>query len=635
MIKNQIFNARNLAYKTPYGAVCVGEELRFCLRPLRTEGVYEASLLIAEDGNDAALQSIPLCWRGIEAGCDCYEGTFSAPNAELYWYSFFIRTAQGDFYINHGKDGQGAVAETVGARFQLTVYDGAYQVPRWFGEGITYNIFPDRFHRTAVPEQSGYRAARRVHTNWDDVPEYHPDEHGEILNNDFFGGNLAGITEKLDYLKELQVTTLYLNPIFEAFSNHRYDTGDYKKIDPMLGTEEDFCALCREAAARGMRVVLDGVFNHTGFDSLYFNGRGNYDSVGAYQSMESPYHDWYDFQEWPNRYASWWGIYTLPQIRENSPDYQDYIIENEDSVIRHWIKCGASGWRLDVADELPDWFIQKLNTAVKETREDGLVLGEVWEDSSNKIAYGERRRYFQGGELDSVMNYPLREAILNFLTGEPAECFMSRIETLRENYPEDVFYNLMNIIGTHDTPRILSLLGGEPEVWQHDRDYRAAHKLTAEALENAKTRLRIAATLQFTMPGSPCVYYGDEVGMQGYEDPLNRRTFPWGQEEEEVLSFYRLLCKIREESDALRHGRLLFWKADGGVLLYARRAAQECIAVAVNRATAEAEIILPCRAAIDRLDNEKIYVAEEEGRTKIVIKAQSAMILRCEEAVDL
>ena len=316
-------------------------------------------------------------------------------------------------------------------------------------------------------------APRVLHENWSDIPEYRPNEQGEILNNDFFGGTLRGIASKLDYLESLHVRTIYLNPIFQAYSNHRYDTGDYKRIDPMLGTEEDFRALCAQAAARGMRVILDGVFNHTGYDSRYFNGSGRYNSLGAHQSKDSPYYGWFDFKRWPDEYGSWWGIYTLPQVNEMNEDYLRYIIEDEDSVIRRWLRLGASGWRLDVADELPDAFIRHLTAAAKREKPDALVLGEVWEDASNKISYSERRAYFHGGELDSVMNYPLSDAILAFLGGGTAEHFAETMECIRENYPHDVFYSLMNVVGTHDTARTLTLLGVADEEWRMDRDARA------------------------------------------------------------------------------------------------------------------------------------------------------------------
>ncbi len=578
---SSIYCSRQEECKRPYGAVPSGETVKFCIHPLRSAGVLRAQLLLCADG--AQPESIDMHWDGYCGARDCYTVSVTAGAPGLFWYYFKIQTTEGEHFICRSMGGEGTVREELGDQFQMTVFDGNYQVASWFGRGITYTIFPDRFNRTQVPPTDGYRSVRHVHENWSDTPVYLPDARGEILNNDFFGGSLQGVLAKLDYLESLHVKTLYFNPMFEAFSNHRYDTGDYKTIDPMMGTEEDFKQLCTEAEKRGMRVILDGVFSHNGYDSKYFNARGHYDSVGAYQSKESPYYDWYDFSHWPDQYSSWWGIYTLPQVNEMNPKYLDYIIEGEDSVIRHWLKAGASGWRLDVADELPDAFIAKLNQAARETKADALVVGEVWEDASNKISYDVRRRYFQGGELDSVMNYPLRDGIMAFLTGSSAEDFAEKMECLRENYPRAVFYNLMNIIGTHDTPRAITALGAGPGDWNASREFRAEHRLTGDALAHAKRLLQIAAVIQFTMPGSPTIYYGDEAGQQGYEDPFNRRTYPWGQEDTELLAFYRALCGARDGSAALVDGDLEFLETDGAVLLYQRTTPDERILVAVNR----------------------------------------------------
>ena len=365
-----IFHSRKIECKSPYGAVPAGQTVTFSTYPKREHGTEHITLWIEEDGGTPV--AYPMRWYGLAGARDRYSTTFTPDHPGLYWYYFTFDTADGPRFCARGYGGRGEIIDTLGDKYQLTVYDPAYHPPRWFGEGISYNIFPDRFCRDKMPVQpQGEGAAPRVlHENWDDLPVYQPDENGEILNNDFFGGTLRGVIQKLDYLESLRVTTIYFNPIFQAYSNHRYDTGDYKRIDPMLGTEEDFRALCREAAARGMRVVLDGVFNHTGFDSRYFNGRGRYDSVGAHQSKDSPYYRWFDFQQWPDRYGSWWGIYTLPQVRETDETYQDYIFRDADSVVRRWLRLGASGWRLDVADELPDDFIRSLNAAAKEEKPD-------------------------------------------------------------------------------------------------------------------------------------------------------------------------------------------------------------------------------------------------------------------------
>ena len=620
-----VYCSRSEACKSPYGAVPSGETVKFCIYPRRSAGVLSAELLLCADGE--GFEAIPMHWSGYAGARDCYTVTCAAGAPGLYWYLFKMVTTEGENFVCRSTGGVGDVLTQPGERFQMTVFDGGYQVASWFGEGITYNIFPDRFRRTGIPAETGYRSERHVHEDWSDTPVYLPDARGEIWNNDFFGGSLRGVIEKLDYLESLHVQTIYFNPMFEAFSNHRYDTGDYKTIDPMMGTEDDFRELCGKAKARGMRVILDGVFSHTGYDSKYFNARGHYDSVGAYQSKESPYYDWYDFSKWPNEYSSWWGIYTLPQVKEVHPKYLDYIIEGEDSVIRHWLDAGASGWRLDVADEVPDEFIAKLNRAARETKPDALVVGEVWEDASNKISYDVRRRYFQGGELDSVMNYPLRDGIMAFLSGSPAEDFAEKMESLRENYPRAVFYNLMNIIGTHDTPRALTALGADPGDWGESREFRAGKRLEGERLAHAKRLLKIAAVIQFTMPGSPTIYYGDEAGQQGYEDPFNRRTYPWGSEDEALLAFYRSLCAVRAGNPALADGSLEFLEAHGGVLLYLREDAGERVLVAVNRTNETLNYEIAGTEQLESLLDGAAYEGSE-GSTVIELAPESAALYR-------
>lgn len=632
IVRDSIFCSRHASCKMPFGAVRAEDTVTFHIFPAREMGVTQAHLVIALDGHPG--KEIPFSWMSLEEGRDKYMCRFRPLEQGIYWYYFRMKTVWGEQIISRGAGGMGIVNDALTANFQLTVTGKNYHSPRWFGEGITYNIFPDRFHRLEVPKAEGYRNARRIHENWEDTPEWRPDENGEILNNDFFGGSFAGIEEKLPYLKSLNVTTIYLNPIFEAASNHRYDTGDYKKPDPMLGTEKDFKRLCAAAHRLGMRIVLDGVFSHTGYDSRYFNARGHYESVGAHQSQQSPYYDWYEFNNWPDEYSSWWGIYTLPQVNELNPKYLHYISDGPNSVVRHWLRLGASGWRLDVADELPDEFIKHLNKACREVREDALVLGEVWEDASNKISYGVRRQYFEGGELDSVMNYPLRDAVMAYLGGGPAEHFEETMETIRENYPREVFYNLMNIIGTHDTPRVLTVLGSDPVAWQADKDYRAYARLEGEALRLAKRKLFLAAVLQFTMPGSPCIYYGDEAGMQGYEDPLNRGTYPWGKEDEEVLAFYKTLTRVRTEYEPLKKGELRFLIASGSILVFKRSYREEEIVTLINRDKDPREITLPYSRAVDLLTG-ITYI----GQDRIHVRAEGldALILACSgtESIDL
>lgn len=372
-----IFNSRDENYKSPFGAVCCGAAVNFTVTP-GPEFCACALLTFGEFADAHGETALLPCPGG-------FSGVFTAPEKpELVWYSFrFTRPDGSCVYL--GRNGLGE--QTSRQPWQLTVYESR-PTPEWFGRGVTYQIFPDRFCRDAIPDPKGLLGQRTVHDNWDDPPRLGPDPLTGRWNSDFFGGSLRGICRKLDYLQSLSVTTLYLNPIFYAASSHRYDTADYRMIDPMLGTEGDLRMLCAEAKKRGIHVMLDGVFNHTGDDSRYFNRGGFFDTPGAYQSKDSPWYDWFCFQHWPDKYDAWWGIDTLPAVNENAPAYRDFIIRAQDSVIRRWLRCGADGWRLDVADELPDDFIELIRTAVKRHGEDKLLIGEVWEDATNKVSYG-------------------------------------------------------------------------------------------------------------------------------------------------------------------------------------------------------------------------------------------------------
>ena len=587
-----IFSSRDEIYKMPFGAGQVGKPITFCLYPHKNLFVSQAYLAVEKDGGDR--EYFTFRRKGELEQQDIFELQYIPKEAGLYWYHMEMNTHFGPRCVERGEDGAGVLTKQLSNPFQLTVTQPEVHTPDWFGKGITYQIFPDRFARSKKPQKTGWRSERVIHDKWTDAPVYLPDANGEIRNNDFFGGDFRGIEEKLPHLASLHVKTIYLNPIFESASNHRYDTGDYKAPDPMLGTEEEFASMCRKAKKLGIRIILDGVFSHTGFDSRYFGGKTDYDDVGAYQSQSSPYYPWYDFQQWPDRYSSWWGIYTLPQVKELEPSYMDYILNNEDSVVRHWMRLGVSGWRLDVADELPDGFIRRLREVVKEENPEGLVLGEVWEDASNKISYDVRRQYLQGEELDSVMNYPLRDSLLAFLGGGPAEHFRSTMETLMENYPHDVFHSLMNSLGTHDTPRILTMLGASPVDFQKNRIQKSQFRLSPEAYRQAVEKLKLAVLVQFSMPGSPCIYYGDEAGMEGFADPFNRGTYPWGKENREVLDFYQKVCQVYDRTPALQEGEFRFVEAQDGLLILERRTETSAVRILINRSDCPAGVHLPC-----------------------------------------
>ena len=577
---NRWFRPADLLCKSPYGAVPSDAQVRFTLRPQRQEAFVRGILRARWEFDGDRVTETILPWVGMEKGQDLFSGVLEPANyVGLIWYS--LRLERSD----------GSREET--EEYQLTVYDTDEHVPAWFGEGVTYQIFPDRFRRLSVPDPTGMVGGRQVHQDWQEEPVYLPNEHGEIRNRDFFGGSLMGIEEKLPYLQSLGVETIYLCPIFEGPENHRYGAADYEKIDPMLGSGENFASLCRKAHGLGMHIMLDGVFNHTGFVSKYFNGDGFYPGLGAAQSQDSPYSDWFCFQNWPHEYTSWWGIYSLPTTNKESRSWLEYIT-GENGIIRSWLRAGADGWRLDVADELPDFVVHAIHKAARAEKPDAVIIGEVWEDASNKIAYDVRRKHVLGGHCDGVMNYPVRNAILGFLLGGKGDWLQDVVETQRQNYPRWAFYSGMNSLGTHDTLRILTLLGEENDRrGDTSRDWRSQYRLCPEKRTLAVKRLKLGSLLLYALPGSPTLYYGDEAGMEGFEDPFNRRTFPWGEEDRELLSWFTALGKARKELSPLRKGELEWLTCRGRLVSFIRSWKGERVIAAVNAGEREAVLELP------------------------------------------
>ena len=584
----QLFASRDTRYRSPFGAVTEGTDVLFRICLPREWKCRAAWLIHRRDG--ALEEWDGMFWAGMqgerEEWWDC---RFAPSSPDLYWYTFAIDTEFGRRYLSRQPDGTAICASSPRDFWQLTCYSSAFATPDWLAGGVMYQIFPDRFCRSELPKD-GVPTDRQLHAQWGEQPDWKPDAAGIVHNNDFFGGDLCGIREKLPYLKKLGVTCLYINPIFESHSNHRYDTADYRKIDPLLGTEEDLRNLTAEAATLGIRVLLDGVFSHTGADSVYFNKNGRYQTEGAYQSQSSPYASWYRFRKWPNEYTGWWGFPTLPEVEELAPSFISYIM-GRDGVLSHWLNVGASGWRLDVADELPDAFLEQLRKTVKSVDADALVLGEVWEDASNKQSYGHRRRYLLGEQLDSVMNYPFRTAILEFMRGGEANKFLSRVGDIVENYPPPVTRLLMNFLGTHDTERVLTALAGEPANGR-GRRWQSETVMTAAQRELGKRRLMAAAVLQYGLPGVPCIYYGDEVGMEGYRDPFNRGCFPWGDEDEELRSWFEALGNVRASYSVFAEGAFEPIAEKESVVVFDRVDRQNRIRFAVNRSDVAQHVLL-------------------------------------------
>ena len=569
-----LFDSKLSQFKTPFGMLLPGQGCRLRVDiPVSCRTVKAEVIFLQDDALTEAFRA-PLAKAEANALYEAWSGEVSLPAAGLYFYYFFITTQNEAFRLY--KQGNDTNMEA-GDLWQLSCVEERYPVPEALRGAVMYQIFPDRFYQSGVCDCAEKLRPYYVHESRDELPVYLPNEHGEMLNNDFFGGNLNGIREKLPYLHGLGVEILYLNPIFMAFSNHRYDTYDYKRVDPMLGTEADFTALCEAAHVLGMKIVLDGVFSHVGSRSPYFQS--------AISDPASPYRSWFRFLHYPDIYESWWGITTLPCVDKSNESYIRYIIEDEDSVLAHWLRLGADGFRLDVVDELPDAFVERLRRRLRELDPEAILIGEVWEDASNKIAYNVRRRYFTGRQLDSVMNYPWRNAIVAFLTdADDGTALGESLMTLAENYPPEVLSCVMNHLGTHDTPRILTVLG---EPFCGTKDERAHRRMTPVQRKTALMRLRMAVFLQFTLPGMPCIYYGDEAGVEGFEDPFCRACYPWGREDEELQAYYRMMTALRGSSEALRRGGLRVLAAGNGRIAFSRAFGDERLIVCVNHSIGE------------------------------------------------
>ena len=514
----------------------------------------------------------------------CAEGEQSG----LFYFRFEFDTRYGHLIYAKKENDFGAVYkwqdENVHA-FQWTLTEDGFCTPKSLCGGIMYHIFVDRFAKSEAHPDMPRRGDAVYNDDWyHGIPQHAHRPGGQVENNEFFGGNLWGVAEKLPYLQSLGVTVIYLSPIFRAYTNHKYDTGDYETVDPSFGGDPAFAYLLQEAKKVGIRVICDGVFNHTGDDSRYFNRYGKYDSVGAYQSKESPYFSWYRFKNYPDEYDSWWGVKVLPALYSGNSDFREYIC-GENGILHKWMSLGVSGWRLDVADELDNRFLDDLRIRVKAENPEAVIWGEVWEDASNKIAYDRRRRYFRGGQLDSVMNYPFRVGILAFVRDADAGALARAVRMVLAHYPAGCTHLLMNLLGTHDTERIISALAAKP-MGDLDNDALALISMTDEEKARGRVLVQLASVLQFTLPGIPCIYYGDEAGMEGYRDPFNRRPYPWGCEDRELLAHYRRLADIRRLCPVFADGDTVILHAGDGVFDFERRGGGEVIRICVNRSDA-------------------------------------------------
>ncbi|MBR0405749.1 MAG: glycoside hydrolase family 13 protein [Eggerthellaceae bacterium] len=632
--------------RTPSGAVPFGTvvRLRLHINESVRSAVSSVSVLVGEHAQEQG----GLVWTGspltaYEDGFEGYLATGNVPRVMFYVFRLHLedgavayyvpradgRATAGELVLNEADSnwddrdwmfdeqrlaqrptGEFGLAELLPG-FQVTVYEPAFSTPKWVSGAIMYQIFPDRFARGPKGvRKEGLAYHRdmgrvvRLHEDWNEpvawqpLDETSPDPRLAFYDPvDFYGGTLEGIRCNLDYLASLGVEILYLNPVFEARSNHRYDTADYERIDALLGTGEDLARLAESAKKHGISVILDAVLSHTGNDSRYFNAQGNYDGPGAAQGAQSPYFDWYDFDRVSGDvpYRCWWGDPTLPEVNEHDPAWQNYIL-GAGGVLERWLAAGVRGYRLDVADEIPDDVLERIRSCVKGANPEAIIIGEVWEDATTKESYGFPRTYAFGRALDSVMNYPLRSTLLGFALGVlDAYQSVSFFRLQQSNYPPQFYSCLMNLLSSHDVERLRSALalGKALRHVPRDEQFALMSSISAEQDIRAAQLQRMIVALLYALPGMPCVYYGDECGLQGGGDPFDRATMPWGDGKigkrsdrgVDLTAFYQEIGILRRGDSALRNGSFACAAPDSEVICLGRVNGDEGVVVvaAANR----------------------------------------------------
>lgn len=520
-------------------------------------------------------------------------------NIGLYYFCIKIIINNELKYIKLDKKlGKPIITENDFPYWTITVYSDDFEVPAWAKGKIMYHIFVDRFNKSK--KYNPKQMPNRTINNWGDTPTWQINAEDKYPNNDFFMGNLQGIEEKIDYLKELGVEIIYLSPICKSQSNHRYDVSDYEEVDPYLGTNEDLKNLCNTAHKNNMKIIIDAVVNHTGNDSKYFNNYKNYNTIGAYEGEKSPFYNWYK-KSINGEFQYWWGFKNLPVCDGTNSGWQQYIY-GKNGVIDKWFELGIDGLRLDVADELSDEFIENIKITVKRNKKDGFVIGEVWENAITKEKDGIQRKYMLGNGLDSVMNYPFTDAILKYVRFGNFENLRNTLNEILEQYPEESIYSLMNSLSTHDITRAISTLvadgisNNNDLIWNipYNREWQFHNnKLNKKQIEHGKKLLKIATTIQYFLPGNACIYYGDEIGMYGYKDPFNRACFTWDKIDKELHEFFVELGKIKNSCEFLCDAKFEIIELDENKFIFERIGAEKSLLVAVNRTNKICKLNIP------------------------------------------
>ncbi len=590
-------DSRDPAYRSPGGPVEAGTDVVLRLRT--RQGDLTGATVRLWDSRLDRETLVPMA----SEGAGMWEATVSTPaQGEALWYRLIAQDGSARAYYNDdraadGGQGEGHLYES-DSDFVITAYNPNFKTPAWVRDAVVYQIFPDRFYngdpQNDKPTGSFFYGGKTELKQWGDKP---------TGSDDFFGGDLQGVTAKLDYLQSLGVTAIYFNPIFMSPSNHRYDTTDYTKIDPALGDLAVFRRLVQEARARGIHIILDAVFNHSSSDSLYFDRFARYSTTGAYESQGSPYEGWYSFKQWPDMYTAWSGISTLPQFTETEA-IEQFLFKGPDSVSNRWLGEGIAGWRLDAAEQKSRQFWRDMRDAVKQADPEAVIVGEFWHNSAPWLA---------GDQWDGTMNYRFRDAVLGWLANpaRDVETMRRQLDSIREDYPPQALAASMNLIDSHDTARALTEAGGD------------------------KNMLMLMALMQFTWPGMPTIYYGDEAGMEGRRDPDDRRTYPWGSEDQALIEYYKMLARTRHSATALQTGdyRTLLAEKGKDVYSYARADAAGAAIVALNRSPQDEPVTLEVGGLLsdgatlaDQLNTGQSYTVQN-GVLRVTVRAKWGILL--------
>lgn len=587
----QYFDEGKISVVTTKTTIKVGEKFNISLKISEDFGfVNEAKIIINQQGgtNEKELKMEYQCTKEnmVYFNSDiCFE------NTGIHYFCFRLIINGCIKWVKYNPESKSAcITENDLPYWQITVYEKDFEVPNWAKGKIMYHIMVDRFYKSE--KYTPTQIEGRIINNWGEMLIWNINEkEGKVCNNDFFMGNLKGIEEKIPYLKELGVEILYLSPIWESQSNHRYDTADYENVDPYLGNNEDLQSLCDKAHKNGMKVLIDAVLNHTGNDSKYFNEYGNYSTIGAFQGSQSPYYNWYKRNE-NGEQKYWWGFKNLPVCDGNNPNWQQYVY-GVNGIIDKWFGFGIDGLRLDVADELTDEFIENVRIAVKRNKPDGFILGEVWENAVTKEGYGKQRTYLLGKGLDTVMNYPFTNAILKYIRFGNYKYLTETISEILSQYPKETVFSLMNSLSTHDITRAMTTLVGDGIedkgynlIWDvpYNREWQFYNdELSEEQYKKGKNLLKLATVIQYFLPGNPCIYYGDEAGLYGYKDPFNRKCFPWNEIDNELHTFFTQMGKVKNQHSFLQYADLKIVEANENIFAFERYDEKNKILVVVNR----------------------------------------------------